>query len=476
MQKPKHKVSRKLPASLKTGFEVRRKVVAAQKLSPVAQDREKVRRWIVNLVFVVYWLLIFEGVLRKWALPSMQKIIFFIRDPFVLTIYFLAFKYRMWPRLSPIFSVGVGLSASFLGLALVQAIVLNISPIIVVYGWRNYCFYIPLAFLIGEHFRGKDLARLVRQTLWMSVPIAVLCYRQFSSPMDDIVNQSYDKGAQAMLVARGIVRTSGTFTVSAAQTLYIGTVLSMLTSVWLLAKKQRPLRMAGLLLATAAAITMIAVSGARSALVESAVIIMAGVVATFFIHRERPRWSRLLVLPALLVVAVVSYLYVFPAAYSAMVDRQLTAQATEGNSWIRVTSTFTSVFGTIPQLSLLGAGLGAYTNAASMLNTGQMGVGSEDEWSRHVQEAGIFGFAYIAYRIWLSTWLIRESVRATRRSFNPFPLVLVGFEAVTLLIGQITLQGTINGYGWLFAGFCIAANRLARRRDGGAATPVDVWK
>ncbi len=68
-------------------------------VQPAAGQNERVRIWIVGLIFIVYALLIFEGVLRKWALPGMHSILFFIRDPFVLLAYILAIKYRMWPAL-----------------------------------------------------------------------------------------------------------------------------------------------------------------------------------------------------------------------------------------------------------------------------------------------------------------------------------------------------------------------------------------
>src|SRR5271156_3842945 len=104
-------------------------------------EKEKIRRIIVIIVFIVYWLLIFEGVLRKWALPGFQKILFFIRDPFVLTIYLLAFKYKMWPKSLPILITGLILAGVFFMLTMIQMMGSDVSPIIFLYGWRNYFLY-----------------------------------------------------------------------------------------------------------------------------------------------------------------------------------------------------------------------------------------------------------------------------------------------------------------------------------------------
>ncbi len=52
--------------------------------SRIARKREAARVWMVRIIFVLYWLLIFTGALRKWGLPQLQKPLFFIAVPFTL--------------------------------------------------------------------------------------------------------------------------------------------------------------------------------------------------------------------------------------------------------------------------------------------------------------------------------------------------------------------------------------------------------
>lgn len=439
-------------------------------------NKERARRWVVSLVFIIYWLLIFEGALRKWAFPSLQKILFFIRDPFVLTCYILAFKHKLWPKWNLLFATGVIFACAFLLLALIQSLVLGVNPIVVAYGWRNYFYYLPLAFLIGEQFRGRDLARLVRQTLMVTIPIAVLCFKQFSSPAEDVINQSYGHGA-AMLVARGVVRTSGTFTIASAQALFIGSVFAMLLCVWLLPKTQRPLGRVWLWLSTGAAITTLAVSGARGSFGVIAPVVVAAGVSVVLLHKGKINWRRMLILPTLVLVAAVAYVTVFHYAFEVMSERVSTARGVEGSILVRIIGPFLALPNLWPQLSVLGAGIGVGTNAGVMLRTGSMGFLAEDEWGRIVLEAGIFGLLYIAYRCWLTGWLVVQAFKATKRSRNSLPLCLVAFEAIILAAGQMTLQGTINGYGFLFAGFCMAANRLGTRfsKIASAERKQDPW-
>jgi hypothetical protein len=446
---------------------------------------DKPRQWIVILIFIVYWLLIFEGVLRKWVFPSLHQFLYFIRDPFVLTAYIIAIRYRLWPRWTPIFSFGVGLGGAFFVLALIQAMSSQVSPIIVFYGWRNYFFYLPFAFIIGEQFRGKDLAKLVRETLYVAIPISILCYQQFKAPADSALNGSYNANSVAMLVAQGIVRTSGTFTVSAAQTLYISSVLSMLFAVWLLPASQRPINRIGLYLSSAATLAMFAVSGARSVFLYGAIIAAFAFAAIVIIHYEKPFSQRkkvgvrpLIIIPTLILIGAVCYVKFFPTAFSAMMERQRDAQVIEGSTLSRALSSTTSILRVLPQVSIMGAGIGAGTNAASMVNTGQMGLLlAEDETQRIILEAGIFGFLYVGLRFWMTGWIGVRAYNAIKRSWNPLPFALFGFESLNLLYGQMTLQGTVNGYGWLFAGFCMAANNLRTRvrKKHPKDTKDDLW-
>ena len=44
-------------------------------------EAELKRRRLIFLISTAYWLLIFEGVLRKWVAPEFQRALFFLRDP-----------------------------------------------------------------------------------------------------------------------------------------------------------------------------------------------------------------------------------------------------------------------------------------------------------------------------------------------------------------------------------------------------------
>ncbi len=423
---------------------------------------------IVNLCFTIYWLLIFEGALRKWFLPGLQKVIFFIRDPFVIYVYYLVVKHHMVPKLTPTFAIGLILGTVFISLGLIQSVVLGINPAVSAIGWRGYFWYLPLAFIIGEHFKGKDLARLCRQTLIVTIPIALLTYMQFRSGPYSFLNKTMDEDSTPFLIGGDIVRTSGTFTFSIGQVLFIGSIVAMLLTLWLLPKVSRPIGRPLLWASTGAVLVNIYTSGSRSAFFESGITLLAAMFSGILIT-NRNQQLRCLALPGLIaIVGAVFYITVFNNAFVVMSERMAAANASEGSTLARAVGIFTGVFETLPRSTLMGIGMGLGSNAGMFLAAGARHLKlSENELPRIIEESGVTGILYVGYRMWLFFWLLGGAIIATRRANNPLPLLLFSFSGILILVGQMTLQGTVNGYGWLFAGFSIAANRL---KDSGPQT------
>src|SRR5271156_1254022 len=96
------------------------------------------------LVWIYLGLLIFEGALRKWIVPSLDTPLLIVRDPLVILIYFLALQQRL--------SFNNAFFLPNLALAVVTAITATIfgwgNILVTVYGLRTDYLQIPLIFLI----------------------------------------------------------------------------------------------------------------------------------------------------------------------------------------------------------------------------------------------------------------------------------------------------------------------------------------
>lgn len=99
------------------------------------------RVWMVRIIFVLYWLLIFTGALRKWGLPQLQKPLFFIAVPFTLWLYGISLMKRRWPRGFALLNFAYLLAGAAVLLIPLQMIFGHYAlryGIIAGYDWLNY--------------------------------------------------------------------------------------------------------------------------------------------------------------------------------------------------------------------------------------------------------------------------------------------------------------------------------------------------
>ena len=436
--------------------------------------RERERMRLVALVFIVYLLVILEGGLRKWVFPGFSQYLFFVRDPFVLLAYALAWQGGWWPRQNPLLNVGLGLAATGLIVGLIQSLTagggMEGRLLLAGYGWRNYFFYSPFAVLIGQVVRERELRWLFRMTLWMAVPVAVLIFLQFRAAPDAPIN--IGTGATEALQFRGLgldadhTRPTGTFTSDVGQKLFDASCIAMLMAAWIAPAGRRFIPNWQLLIVTSATLTALALSGSRGAMVLSGIVV-ASAIGCSVLLRGAGLSARAILIPSILcIVAVALYPVVFPDGYSTFMDRWTSASAVESESFRfgllgRALSGFVFFFNIIGDTPLVGYGLGLAGNASLTLGVAIQGFSgwAEDDWSRHIVDLGpIFGVAIIVARIAFTVWLTRRCVTGAIRNRDPVPILLLSFIGTELLFGELTGHGTVNGYGWVFAGLCLAAS------------------
>lgn len=59
---------------------------------------ERYRQRVVSAFVLIYLFILFEGILRKWLLPGLSSVIYFIKDPIVIYIYGCAFRFGFFSR------------------------------------------------------------------------------------------------------------------------------------------------------------------------------------------------------------------------------------------------------------------------------------------------------------------------------------------------------------------------------------------
>jgi len=448
------------------------------------QARQEVaRRQIVRFIFIFYWFLVLEGALRKWGAPQFGQVIFFIRVPVALLVYATALRTRLWPRSNVLMLGFYVFSGISLPLVLIQFVLGGYGAkylLVAGYGWMNYFFYIPLAFIVGEQFRENDIQRLIKHTTWLVIAATPIVLLQFFSPNSSVINlgSGLDESTQFrnLGAALGFVRPTGFFTSTSGQALFVTSALALLLPSFL---QRHRLRGASLALHRfgAVAITLMAIFGQSRLLFAMASLVLAAASLGGIISGKQRVLFRSLVGPVVLVVAVAAlWPLLFPTSFDVFVTRWSVAAGYETRTFEfgflgRALFGFYGFVHYIPDTPFFGYLLGLGGNAASQLAWIQLpraamewqgyGQWAEGGWARHIIELGPpLGICFIIFRVSLTSWLGMIVIRATRLSGNILPVVLFGFEGLLLLNGQITGNGTINGYAWVFFGFCIASARV----------------
>ncbi|HEY8834330.1 MAG TPA: hypothetical protein VIM09_02005, partial [Chthoniobacterales bacterium] len=347
------------------------------------------KRWI----WIYFFLLIFEGTLRKWILPQFSDVLLVVRDPVVLVIYVLAIKARLFPRNGYMLTLAIIALLSWLVSLVVLEPYLSLKPLLLVtgFGFRSNFLHLPLIFVIGRALDAEDVKKLGRWLLIGLIPMALLLAVQFNSDPESTINRTAGLGeTQQITAGGGKIRPPGTFSfvsgvifyaaMSAAYLLY-GALTRGVYKNWLLFS-------AGLALVVA-----IGVSGSRSVLLAVMVVLSSLLLILFVRPGAVNQFGRNLLI-VVVVLLIATRLPVFKEGVQILSDRFTSvAEAEEtsiaGGLIARTFSGFTEGFLLIPRAPIGGYGLGIGTNGGAKFLTGRaIFLLTEGEWGRVILESG----------------------------------------------------------------------------------------
>lgn len=169
----------------------------------------------IRLCFWSYLLLlIFEGAIRKWFLPSLSDLFLVVRDPIVLYSIFLSFKYRLQKDGIVIFLFVLSILSFVLTLLLGHH---NIG--VALYGVRITLLHIPCIFIFGKVLTKQDLHLIGKLVLYISVLMfIIILFQYFSSPLSWINRGTGGVGTASFAAISGYMRPSGTFSFTSGLT------------------------------------------------------------------------------------------------------------------------------------------------------------------------------------------------------------------------------------------------------------------
>lgn len=422
---------------------------------------QRLLTYLKRTIWVYFFLLIFEGVFRKWLLPQYSDLLLVVRDPVVLLIYVLAIKARLFPRNAWILSLGIIALLSWLVSLLVLEPYLSLKPLILVtgFGFRCNFLHLPLIFVMGRGLDAEDVKKLGWWLLIGLLPMALLLAVQFNSDPESFINRTAGLGeTQQITAGGGKIRPPGTFSFVSGVIFYA----AMAAAYLLYGALTRGIYRNWLLFGGGFALVVtIGVSGSRSVLLAVLVVL----ASLLLIVAVRPgavnQFGRnLLIVVIVLLIAV--RLPIFKEGVKVLSDRfTAVAEAEEttiaGGLISRTLSGFTEGFLLLGRAPIGGYGLGIGTNGGAKFLTGRaIFLLTEGEWGRVVLESGpILGVAYLIWRTILTFNLGMFSFRQLKRG-EILPIMLYAAGFLSLLNGQFG-QPTNLGFSVFICGLCLAA-------------------
>ena len=427
-----------------------------------------------QLLWLYFWLLIFEGALRRWLLPGLSTPLLLVRDPIALLAVIWAWPLiskRPWLAwLQPLLWIAP--------IALLLAITVGHGDLpTALFGTRILLLQLPLIFVFAAVFNRADVIRIAWVTLIISIPMAVLIAAQSNLPETHFLNVGAGGiGTAVFDGAAGRFRPPGTFSFITGVSLFFSLAAASLFVVLYGAPISQRSRLF-CMVAGIALVVALPVSISRS-LLAGYLQVTAALIAALLLSRSRilPVLSGLAVILVAIVIATATP--AFQETADAFVARWDMAAAADINDTAlssgaavfqsRVLGGFLNPLANLESIPLLGYGIGIGTNVGAQRLSGELTfLVGEDAWSATLGELGLpLGLSFLIWRLAFAVWILRLSLRVAVQG-NRMPLILAGFSFLVVLSGQL---GQPTGLGFLVvsAGLNLAAF------NGVPATPQQV--
>jgi hypothetical protein len=326
---------------------------------------------------------------------------------------------------------------------------------------RFWLLYLWFSYAAALSLTERDfyfIEKIILILLLVMVPLTIM--QHFSPPSSFLNKQVGDDESEIFLVASGIVRTTGTFSFTTGNTTFLAFAAPFALALLTSRKKLWRFKWMPEIFVLALGIGTM-VSGSRSAFVVFAMLFFIYLLASIIYSKGKKRGSTLIILIiTILMLSLIPLL--FSRAFEANQERVETAAESE-NTTARVAGMFSFGSNSIDDISLIGYGFGAGTNFAGKINKTKFSLG-ETEMARTIMEAGIFGFIYFFLKIFIIIFGLLKSLLIIRKFGNSLPFMLWITTGIAFFTWSITLQLTVNTFGFLLLGLAVSSLRLFSRK------------
>ncbi|WP_322048488.1 hypothetical protein [Paraburkholderia sp. J67] len=420
------------------------------------------------LVLIVILVAVFEGAVRKWFAPGLTSPLLLCRDA---AAFVLVARSALRGRFAAMpFATQCLLAWTFVvaGWGLFQIVVLQGPIVLFLLGLRFWLLYFWFALAMACTLTSVEVVRVIRLVIALGVAMTPLVVLQHFLPPSSPLNVQPDTDEDAIfLVSADIVRVTGTFTFTLGFACFIAVVSPLaISSVW---NGVRLYRRAGFAVVAFIAVSISTlVSGSRASIMFFGALLALQTLAGFGAAKTGKALMQSIARTALAVLAIAITLGLFSDALVATQERFQTAAADE-DVMGRIETELLGEPAARKEMTFVGHGLGAGTNAGSVLLTGENAFElAESEPARVLLEMGVVGFAWLLVKCLIfGVGLSRSLVRLVRCS-ETLPLLMWATTAYGMSSWPVSGQVSANAFGYIALGLALCSTR-----ELPAASPID---
>lgn len=414
---------------------------------------QKNRISIVGKLFLfILFIVLFEGAIRKWLIPSAGIPLMFLRDFIVIGAFLLGmnlkyFKFKAFPEVLLLVWTFIVIIWSLL------QFVFEIIPFPVIFiGFRSWILYAWFSLLCYRALKPYDVEIILKVLLLSLLPMVVLSVIQFMSPVNAFINKQPGEGL-IFVVVKDIVRATGTFTFTIGYTTYLALLAPLV--LWMMSKNIRIFKSNSIqLLIKVLFFVGVMVSGSRGSLLFTAGMFGFFIMSYFFTGAYKKISSKSFFLGSIFIIIAGYYtLPILERAYNANISRIETASRQE-DVQTRIIETFIGSAKTWDNLELFGYGIGAGSNAArSFMPKAEDGfILGEMEIDRILNEGGLIGIFFSLFKLLISVYALVISFRIMIKEKNTLAFLFWTYLTVQLLTSSMTGQITVHAFVFLSLG------------------------
>lgn len=413
------------------------------------EESRAVRR-VAQLFFATFWTIIFTGCIRKWLFPSTN--VFYLLQDVPISLAYCYALYKGFFTRGTLFIGIILLTAILALLALVQIVILGLSPLVGFIGLHHYMYYAPMMLVFPLALTPRYRRDFVIWNLWSAIAMLPLSVAQAISPPDAWINQS-SLGDAFAVAGTDVARISGPFNYTAAYGLWIGIAFALCLGEWMLPKARRASDSTLLLIIATGIWPFIAlISGSRENIVICAAA--GGGVAVAAAVTGSMRAIAVIALAVFAAPFAVGMVYIVnPEEFNVMLERFTDKTNSNYQMHGRIGE---NLYGWIyePDFTFIGAGVGMGIDAAHVgsVDAYNFTYGlAESDTVRNVMELGNpVGYLWVLTRMLFALGMIALAWRLNAISPHCLPLAVMLFAQV---VWDMTRYATTS-YTQVMLGYC----------------------